>query len=61
MNTSAKDLLRPLALNASLESGYRAMAADKLREAEAQEWGDALNADQNYFRPEEPIQGGHKS
>jgi hypothetical protein len=32
-------------LDTSLDSGYRAMAADKARETEAQEWGNALNAD----------------
>jgi len=30
---------------ASLEEGYAAMAADEEREAEAQEWGNALIGD----------------
>jgi hypothetical protein len=46
MNTAAEDLLRPLSLDTSLDSGYRAMAVDTAREAEAQEWGKTLNADQ---------------
>lgn len=45
MSQFIEDLLRPLVLDTSLDSGYRAMAADKAREAEAQEWGNALNAD----------------
>lgn len=61
INTSAEDLLRPLALDTSLDSGYRAMAADNEREAEAQEWRNALNADQNCLGPQQKIQGGHKS
>ena len=32
----------PQVLDTSLDSGYRAMAADKVRETEAQEWGNAL-------------------
>lgn len=45
MSQFIEDLLRPLVLDTSLDSGYRAMAADQAREAEAQEWGNALNAD----------------
>lgn len=33
-----EDLLRPYVLDTSLDEGYRAMAADSTREAEAQEW-----------------------
>ncbi len=43
MSQYIEDLLRPLVLDTSLDSGYRAMAADKAREAEAQELGNALN------------------
>jgi hypothetical protein len=32
-------------LNTSLEDGYRAMAADKAREAEAMEWCNAIAGD----------------
>lgn len=37
-----EDLLRPHVLDASLDDGYRAMAADKEREAEALEWSNGL-------------------
>ena len=38
-----EDLVRPHLLTAAgLEAGYRAMAADEAREAEAREWSDAL-------------------
>ncbi len=37
-----EDLLRPHVLDTSLDCGYRAMAADKARETEAQEWGNVL-------------------
>lgn len=40
-----EDLLRPHVLHASLDEGYRAMAADTEREALAQEWCHALAAD----------------
>ncbi len=39
------DLARPLLARSSLREGYLAMAADKDREAEAQEWVDALAGD----------------
>lgn len=35
MSRFIEDLLRPFALDASLDEGYRAMAADTAREAEA--------------------------
>ena len=44
MSQFIEDLLRPLVLDTSLENGYRDMAADKAREAEALEWNNALNA-----------------
>ena len=40
-----EDLVRPHVLDADLEDGYRAMAADRAREAEALEWCDALTGD----------------
>lgn len=42
MSQFIEDLLRPHVLDTSLEDGYQAMAADSAREAEAQEWCDAL-------------------
>jgi hypothetical protein len=45
MSQFIEDLLRPLVLDTSLDSGYRAMAADQVREAEAKEWGNALSGD----------------
>lgn len=45
MSQFIEDLLRPHVLDTSLDAGYRAMAADKAREAEAQEWGNALAGD----------------
>ena len=45
MSQFIEDLLRPLVLDTSLDGGYRAMAADKAREAEAQEWGNSLMVD----------------
>ncbi len=45
MSQFIEDLLRPLVLDTSLDGGYRAMAADKARETEAQEWGNALIVD----------------
>jgi len=38
-------LLRPHVLDTALDDGYRAMAADTDREAQAQEWGNALAKD----------------
>ena len=40
-----KDLVRPHVLDADREDGYRAMAADREREAEAAEWCEALAGD----------------
>ena len=37
-----EDLVRPHVLNTSLDEGYKAMAADKAREAKAQEWCNGL-------------------
>lgn len=38
-------LLRPHVLQVDLEEGYRAMAADEAREAEALDWSEALLGD----------------
>jgi hypothetical protein len=40
-----EDLVRPHVLDSSLDDGYRAMAADKEREAEAMEWCTAFGKD----------------
>lgn len=40
-------LLRSLFLNRTIDAGYLAMAADKMREAEAMEWVKALRGDGN--------------
>ncbi len=40
-----EDLLRPHVVDTSLDEGYRAMAADKVRESEALEWCNALAGD----------------
>lgn len=45
MSQFIEDLLRPHVLDTSLDEGYRAMASDKAREAEAQEWCNALAGD----------------
>lgn len=45
MSQFIEDLLRPHVLDTSLDAGYRAMAADKVRETEAQEWGNAIIGD----------------
>ena len=45
MSQFISDLLRPHVLNTALDDGYRAMAADPLREAEALEWCNALSTD----------------
>lgn len=45
MSQFIEDLLRPHVLGSSLEDGYRAMAADHDREAEAQEWCNGLAGD----------------
>ncbi|MFH2124528.1 MAG: addiction module antitoxin [Pseudomonadota bacterium] len=45
MSQFIEDLLRPHVLDSSLDAGYKAMAADTEREAEAKEWCDALAKD----------------
>ena len=40
-----EDLLRPHVMDTALDEGYRAMAADTAREADAQEWSIALAKD----------------
>ena len=45
MSQFIEDLVRPHVLGSSLDEGYRAMAADAAREAEAQEWCNALAED----------------
>jgi len=40
-----EDLVRPHVLDTSLDDGYKAMAADKERESEAQEWSHSLMID----------------
>ncbi|EBM3803575.1 addiction module antitoxin [Salmonella enterica] len=45
MSQFIEDLLRPHVVDTSLDEGYKAMAADQKREAEAQEWCNALVGD----------------
>ncbi|WP_339057745.1 addiction module antitoxin [Candidatus Regiella endosymbiont of Tuberolachnus salignus] len=45
MSQFIEGLVRPLVLDTVLDDGYKAMAADKGREAEAQEWCNALVKD----------------
>ena len=45
MSQFIEDLLRPHVLNTALDDGYRAMAADTEREAEALVWCNALAKD----------------
>jgi len=45
MSQFIEDLLRPHVVATSLDDGYRAMAADQAREAEAAEWCHALAGD----------------
>ncbi len=40
-----EDLLRPHVMDTALDECYRAMAADTAREADAQEWSNALAKD----------------
>ena len=40
-----KNLFRTSVLKSTTDTGYRAMAADKMREAEASEWVKALSSD----------------
>jgi predicted CopG family antitoxin len=45
MSQFIEDLLRPHVLGKSLDDGYKAMAQDQGREAEAMEWTSALSKD----------------
>jgi hypothetical protein len=45
MSQFIEDLLRPHVLDTALDDGYRAMATDTAREAQAQEWCNALSKD----------------
>ena len=45
MSQFIEDLLRPHVIDTSLDEGYRAMAADQAREAEAIEWCNAVSGD----------------
>ncbi len=45
MSQFIEDLVRPHVVDTALDEGYRAMAADEVREAEAKEWCDALAKD----------------
>lgn len=45
MSQFIEDLLRPHVLDTSLDDGYRAMAADEVRETEAQDWCNSLAKD----------------
>ena len=45
MSQFIEDLLRPHVLDTALDDGYRAMAADEEREADAQAWSNALVKD----------------
>ncbi len=45
MSQFIEDLLRPHVVDTALDEGYRAMAADKAREADAVEWCNAIAGD----------------
>lgn len=45
MSQFIEDLLRPHVLDTSLDEGYKAMAADREREADAIQWCNALAKD----------------
>lgn len=45
MSQFIEDLVRPHVMDSSLDEGYKAMGADKEREAEAKEWCNALAND----------------
>ena len=45
MSQFIENLVRPHVLDTALDSGYRAMAADTVREADAIEWANALISD----------------
>jgi len=45
MSQFIEDLLRPHVMDQSLDDGYKAMAEDQAREAEAMAWTSALSMD----------------
>lgn len=45
MSQFIEDLVRPHVLTSAMDDGYKAMAADLVREAEAKEWCNALAKD----------------
>lgn len=45
MSQFIEDLVRPLVVDSALDAGYAAMASDREREADAQEWCNALVGD----------------
>ncbi len=45
MSQFIEDLLRPHVLDTAMDAGYKAMAADEVREHEAIEWVNALAGD----------------
>jgi predicted CopG family antitoxin len=45
MSQFIENLVKPHVLDTALDDGYRAMAADIEREADAQEWANGLIAD----------------
>ena len=52
MSQYIEDLLRPHVLDTALDDGYKAMAADQEREADALVWCNALAVDQGRFTRE---------
>ena len=45
VNRNSDGVARPHVIDADLEEGYRAMAADEVREAEADDWTESLVGD----------------
>ncbi len=45
MSQFIEDLVRPHVLGDALDEGYRQMASDRVREAEAQDWCNGLAGD----------------
>lgn len=45
MSQFIEDLVRPHVLDSALDDGYQAMAADEVRDADAQAWCEALAGD----------------
>ena len=45
MSQFIEDLVRPHVLTSAMDEGYKAMATDQAREAEAMEWCNALAKD----------------